>query len=342
MDIVPVFVGLDYHEDSIQVCVLNGKGRVLLNRSFPNDVRLVAEAISDEGWPARCAIEACSGAANFAQKLVEGYELDVRLAHPGYVKRMKQNPDKTDFADALLLADLLRTGYLPEVWLAPEPVRQLRRLTRYRRQLVNDRKNCKLRVRALLREERAGHGPANAWTKAWLDWARHKAALGEHGRWTMGRLLDQINHLTREIGEVEQRLKEAVQDDPLTDRLQEQRGMGLITAATLRAEIGSFTRFRSGKQLARYCGLSPCNASSGKRQADAGLVRAANAELRTMLLQCAHRLARYDDRWRAMKERLRYKNKKPMSVVVAAIANRYTRGLYHEMVSCQQPLEVAA
>jgi len=43
---------------------------------------------------------------------------------------------------------------------------------------------------------------------------------------------------------------------------------------TIRAEIGRFDRFRTGKQMARFCGLSPHNASSGARQADAGLIRA--------------------------------------------------------------------
>jgi transposase len=342
MDIVPVFAGLDYHEDSIRVCVMDREGQVLLNRYFPNAVEQVAEAVWNVGWPRSFAIEACCGAADFAQELVRIYNFDVRLAHPGYVKRMKQGPDKTDAGDAFVLADLLRSGHLPEVWLAPEKIRQLRSLTRFRRQLVNDRKKAKLRVRALLREHRAGLPPANPWTKAWLEWVRTEAPLGEHGRWVMGRHLECIAYLSREIKAVEERLAEAVKDDPLTAKLREQPGVALITAATLRAEIGSFTRFGSGKQLARYCGLTPCNASSGKRQADAGLIRAGNADLRTILIECAHRIARYDDRWKAMKNRLVYQNKKPMSVAAAAIANRFTRWLYHEMVICQQPLEMAA
>jgi hypothetical protein len=49
----------------------------------------------------------------------------VQLAHPGYVARMKQSRDKTDFGDARMLADLERVGYLPRVWLAPEEVREM-------------------------------------------------------------------------------------------------------------------------------------------------------------------------------------------------------------------------
>ena len=79
----------------------------------------------------------------------------VDLAHPGYVSRIKQSPDKTDYTDARLLADLERVGYLPKVWLAPEEVRELRRLVRFRQQMVNERRNMKAgRFDALLRDDR--------------------------------------------------------------------------------------------------------------------------------------------------------------------------------------------
>jgi transposase len=107
------------------------------------------------------------------------------------------------------------------------------------------------------------------------------------------------------------------------------KGIGLVTATTLRAEIGRFDRFRTGKQLARFCGLSPRNASSGKRQADAGLIKAGNNELRALLIETAHRLIRRDERWTALAARLSGRGK-PTGVVVAAVANRWVRWLYHQ------------
>lgn len=342
MPIVPAFVGLDYHENTIRVCVMDRHGQVLLNCNRPNDVEAVAMAIQGQGWPVVCAIEACCGAASFAHEMQSRFEIEVRMAHPGYVNKLKQSPDKSDTKDAHLLADLLRAGHLPEVWLPPESIRQLRHLTRFRRQLVEDRKDEKLRVRALLREQRAGLAPANPWTKTWLAWVRDEAALGEHGRWVMQRHLRLIEHYTEEIHETEKRIKEVLKDDPLTQELLKQPGIGEVSAATLRAEIGSFRRFKNGKQLSRYSGLSPCNASSGKRQADAGLVRAANADLRTIFLECAHRISRYDPHWKAIKHRLRYEKKKPASVAVAAVANRYARSLYYAMIQFEQPMQQAA
>src|SRR5262249_5001638 len=131
MDSVKVFAGLDYHQDQVQVCVLDAAGTVLCNRSLPNDAVAIRIVVEQCGVVQAAALEACCGAADLAQELVEG-GWSVSLAHPGFVARMKQNPDKTDFSDARLLADLLRVGYLPKVWLAPERLRRLRRLVRYR------------------------------------------------------------------------------------------------------------------------------------------------------------------------------------------------------------------
>ena len=103
-----------------------------------------------------------------------------------------------------------------------------------------------------------------------------------------------------------------------------------MTAWTLRAEVGRFDRFRSGKQLARFCGLSPKNASSGQRQADAGLIKAGNPQLRATLIEAAHRLVRFDLRWAELGLRLREAGK-PSCVVIAAVANRWVRWLFHQM-----------
>ncbi len=147
MSKVTVFVGLDYHKDSIQVCVVDRDGEVPGNRRVLNDVIAVMRFAESLGDVRRAAVESCPGAADVAEELVQnGWH--VELAHPGFVSRMKQNPDKTDFSDARMLVDLTRVGYLPRVWLAPQSVRELRRLVRYRQQQVNERRSVKLRITA--------------------------------------------------------------------------------------------------------------------------------------------------------------------------------------------------
>ena len=240
------------------------------------------------------AIEACCGAANLAERLRE-QDWEIELAHAGICSRMKQNPDKTDFSDAHLLADLVRVGYLPRVWLPPKEIRDLRRLVRYRQQLVERRKDIKLRIRAMLREERIWppEEACRVWTVAWKQWLQTTTALGSQSRWVMDGHLADLERVSAKIREVEARMEEATQDDPVVAKLLEEKGVGLVTAVVMRAEIGWFGRFRNGKQLARYCAVTPKNVSSGKRQADGGLIKAGNLYLRTMIIEAAHRLARF-------------------------------------------------
>jgi transposase len=327
-----VCVGFDYHDDSIRVCVMNEEGQTLLNRSVGNSVERVIQAVSRFGSVAVCAVEACCGAADFAHELRRRTGWDVRLAHPGYARRLKQSPDKSDHDDAQLLADLVRVRYLPEVWLAPTEVRELRRLVRYRQQLKRSRIELKLQIRALLREERV-KPPARAWTRAWRAWLDQSDALGSAARWILHEQLSRLAELDAHLKRVHEELEQRTAEDPMISALEQQNGIGKVTAVTLRAEIGQFRRFRSGKQLARYCGVTPCNASSGKRVADAGLVKSGNRELRAVLIEAAHRLAQHDPKWRAFRDELR--KRKPYNVAMAAIANRWVRWLYHQMIQVE-------
>ena len=328
-------VGLDYHQDFVQVCVLDEAGKVVTNTRVPNDWRRVVAAVP-AGGGVQAALEACCGAANLADELVEQAGWSVSLAHPGFVARMKQNPDKTDFSDARLLADLLRVGYLPKVWLAPADLRELRRLVRYRQQKVNERRNVKLRIRAILRDHRLQIEEGKPWTKKWL---RRLAfdQIGGDSAWILEQHLASLQRLNGEIQEIERRLEERVADDALVRKLREQKGIGLITAATMRAEIGRFDRFRTGKQLARFCGLTPRNCSSGNRQADAGVIQAGNPQLRAVIVEAVHRLTRFDQRWLKLAHQLKRRGKHNC-VVIAAVANRYIRWLHHTL----QPEALAA
>ncbi len=330
MSSLPVFVGLDYHQDSIQICVLNESGKVLVNRSIINNARGVAKISCQYGAPRRIAIEACCGAADLSEELVSDWQLPVQMAHPGYVNRMKQSPDKTDFGDARMLADLARVNYIPKVWLAPRETRELRRLVRHRSQLVERRKNTKLRIRGLLRENRLKCSSAKGWTVAWLAWLADEAELRESDRWVLADHLAELASLKGRIANIETKIKHKIKDDPMVARLMTQPGVGLITAVTFRAEVGRVDRFHNAKQLARFCGVTPRNASSGARQADAGLIKAGNPELRKVLIELAQRLLWKPNRWSNLAAKLLRRGKRK-TVVVAAIANRWVRWLFHEL-----------
>lgn len=332
MDNVSLFAGVDYHQDSLQVCVLSSGNQVLLERHCRNDVQEMTRLLSGLGGVGEVALEACCGSAAFGEALASAGPWRVSLAHAGYVSKFRQSPDKTDKSDARLLADLTRVGYLPKVWLAPAYIRDLRMLVGRRRDLVAARRAAKLRVRGLLREKRAmvPEGLATPWTIAWRAWARTAEALGEQGRWVMGELMDEIDHLGGQIIKVEGRLRELTAKDAVLERLLEIEGVGAVTAWELRAGVGEFSRFRSGKQLARFCGLSPRNVSSGRRQSDGGLIDGCDRQLRATLIQAGQRLLRSKGRWGELGRKL-MQSGKHRNVAVAAVANRWIRWMHWEM-----------
>lgn len=129
---------------------------------------------------------------------------------------------------------------------------------------------------------------------------------------------------------VEARLSERTEGDTVVRRLREIKGVGPVTAWTMRALIGRFDRFRSGKALARFCAVTPRNASSGGRVGDGGLIKAGDPLLKTVLIEAAHRLRRYEPRWRALSSALSARGK-PTSVIVAAVANRWVRWMHHQL-----------
>jgi transposase len=332
MSTVPVFVGLDYHQDSIQICVLNQAGDVLLNRPAANDAGEVGRIVAPLGAVQRVGIEACCGAADLGQELVERLGWNVSLAHPAYVAKIKSSPDKSDYADGRLLADLTRVGYLPRVWLAPANIREVRLLVNHRQRLVEHRRALKLRVGAILREQRVtiAEDRGSRWSKAWTASVRDNRQLSRHARWIVDDLLDDLTHAAEKVAKAEGRLREAAAGDKVVERLMTRPGVGEVTAWVLRAYVGDFGRFKTAKQLARYCGMSPCNASSGNRVADAGLVDGCNKLLRLTVVQAAHRLIRTAERWRTLADSMRARGK-PACVIVGAVGNRWLRTLHHAM-----------
>lgn len=332
LESVPVFLGLDYHTKFVQICVVDAHGRVLRNCRRGNSVAELAAALEPHWDLHRAAMESCCGAADLAEELA-GVGWQVSLAHAGYVSRMKHNPDKSDYSDSRMLAELCRVGMIPPVWLPPAPIRDLRSLIRRRADVVGRGKAVKCRILAELRQQRIiePEEVGGRWTKAWLAWlASEETGLSEHGRFVIETELHELNFLRQQLKAVEKRLRQATREDKVVQRLMTIKGVGEVTAWTLRAMIGRFDRFATGKQLARFCAITPRNASSGGRGGEAGLIKAGDPLLKSVLIEAAHRLKRNEPRWKALAERLLARGK-PKSVVAAAVANRWVRSLFHQM-----------
>lgn len=333
-------IGVDYHTETLQLCIMSPSGKVLSNRSCRNDVEEAIGIIEKFGKVARISAEACNGSTEFLESVHRETGWKKRLCHPGYVQRMKNNPDKSDKSDSELIADLDRVDYLPQVWFAPREIRDLRTLVRYRCQAMRAKKNTKLRLRSILRQYRKKWlGTSGLWTRVGMAWLESLQDFPPQTQWVFGRLLTSYRHFDCEQRLAEAELRKFVAGDALSKRLIQEPGIGLICATTIRAEIADVERFRTSKQLARFCGLTPCNASSGSRQADAGMIRAGNPILKTAILESAHRLARTPT-WQSFVQKFKDAGK-PYPVIIASLANRWIRQLFWKMKQFQGEITIS-
>jgi len=142
-------VGMDLHRRRSVLVRMTEDGRRLETARITNSPGELRAQIARAGKSPKVVLEATYGWC-WAAGMLEAAGAEVHLAHPLGVKAFTYRRVKDDQRDAAGLADLLRMGRLPEAWIAPLPVRELRELTRYRAKLVGLRTSCKDQVHAVL------------------------------------------------------------------------------------------------------------------------------------------------------------------------------------------------
>src|SRR6516164_1526844 len=163
-----VYVGIDVHRKRSQVAVVTEDGTVQLNKNTVNGVEPILRLIGDLPSGTPVAFEAAFG-WGWLVRLLEDYGFDPHLVHPLRCKAIASARLKNDKVDAATLAQLLRADLLPEAWIAPHPVRQLRALLRHRIQLVRLRTLLGNRIHAVA----ADHGydrPGGCWSGPGRQW----------------------------------------------------------------------------------------------------------------------------------------------------------------------------
>jgi Transposase len=146
------YVGIDLHRRRSVIVRLTPAGEVLEAVRIDNDPVALSLELAKAGPDPEVVLEATYG-WYWAADLLQACGANVHLAHPLGVKMFGYQRVKTDARDATNLAQLLRMGRLPEAWLAPPAVRELRELVRYRAKLVALRSGLKAQVHAVLAKE---------------------------------------------------------------------------------------------------------------------------------------------------------------------------------------------
>ncbi len=272
---------------------------------------------------------------------IEQAGLRPQLVHPRKAKLMMGLINKTDKLDAHGLNRLQRNGTLPTVWIPPGPLRELRELTRTRVVLVAQRTRWKNRLTATLAKYGA---PGSEYSDPYGKGAREELAsrierLPEQARWASRQMLAQLDGLTEQIEQFEQRLKELVEITPEMQLLMSLPGIGVILAATGVLEIGEIGRFASAEHLASYAGTTPRVHASGDRVRYGRTRPDVNRYLKWAFAEAANSVAvnhtRCPDRHVSqLYQRLR--ERKGHSRAVGAVARHLAEATFH-VLSRQEP-----
>ena len=249
-----VYVGIDVHRKRSQVAVVTEDGQVQVNKNVVNGSEPMLRLIGDLPAGTPVAFEAAFGWGWLA-RLLEDYGFDPHLVHPLRCKAIASARLKNDKVGAAILAQLLRADLLPEAWIAPLEVRQLRAVLRHRASLVRLGTQLRNRIHAVA----ADHGydrSASYWTgpgRGWLAGLDLPAASRE----IVTDCLAMTGHLAPVIGRIDGELHARAIADPRVKALRTLPGVGEFTALVMLAEIGDITRFPTARKLAAWAGLTP-------------------------------------------------------------------------------------
>jgi transposase len=210
---------------------------------------------------------------------------------PSLIPKKPGDRVKTNRRDALSLARLLRADDLTAVWVPDRGHEAMRELTRVRETAMMDLRAKRQQVSALLLRQ-GRHYPENkkTWSKAHLDWLASQKFEYAEQRLVFEEMMLAMRQAKDRLERLEEAIRVAVPDGSLAEvvtALMAMRGMDLISAATLLAEIGDLSRFRTPTELMAYLGLVPSEDSTGDTIKRGPITKAGNRRARRMLVECA-------------------------------------------------------
>ena len=284
------FVGLDVHELSITIAVADGDGSSpAVLRRIPHDLNLLVKELKNLSARAVLKVVYEAGSCGFGifHKLKAAH-IECSVVAPSRVPTQGRN--KTDAEDAIRLARFLRSGDLKGIYVPTASVEALRAVTRAREDALKAQQSARGHLRQFLVREGLKYDAKSAWTKTHFDWIRQQKFDHPAKAIVRDDYLREVETVAFRIVRLTENIEAVVATSPLGPliaALQALRGVELITAATIAAEVGNFFRFATAPQFMSYTGIVPREFSSGERQRLGSITKAGNAHLRRVLGEAA-------------------------------------------------------
>lgn len=287
------FVGLDVSKDDIAVAIADARGgEARYYGKIEHTPEAVRKLMKKLGQPQQLVTCYEAGPTGYElYRLLKEMGIRCMVVAPTLIPVRVGDRVKTDRRDAVRLAQLLRAGELQPVWVPDESHEALRDLTRAREDAKEDQHRARQRLlKFLLRHGLRSPAGVRPWSRRYREWLDR--LIFDHAAQRMAfqeylRAIDEIDgRLHRLEAEIHIQATEG-EHAAVIQALQTMRGVAEVTATTLVAEIGYFSRFEHPKQLMAYAGLVPSEYSSGGTRRQGRITKTGNAHVRRVVVEAA-------------------------------------------------------
>ena len=223
-------------------------------------------------------------------RLIEGLGHPCMVAAPSLIPKKAGERVKTNRRDAVGLARLLRAGELTAVWVPDARHEAMRELTRVRGSARADLTRKRQQVASMLLRLGRHYPGIKTWNARHRSWLANVRLDHSEQRFALEEMLHAERQAGERVGRLEQAIREALVDwslAPIVPALMAMRGIDLVAAVTVLAEIGDLSRFESPRQLMAYLGLIPSERSTGESVKRGGITKAGNGRARRVLVEAA-------------------------------------------------------
>ena len=287
------YVGLDVHKETIAVALADEGERGDVREhgkiaNAPAALTKLMNKLSQDGCELRCCYEAGPCGYGIQRQLSDAGHECVVVA-PSLIPIKASDRIKTDRRDAINLAKLHRAGELTPVWIPDQAHEAGRDLVRARLTAVRGLRQARQQLSGFLLRHGL-HYNRRAWTLMHRRWLADVHFEQPAHYLVLEDCLAVIEAATARRDRLEAHIHSALADwslGPVVRALQALRGIALVAAATLVAELGDMTRFTNPRQLMAYLGLVPSEHSSGGKRRQGGITKAGNGAARRMLIEAA-------------------------------------------------------
>jgi transposase len=235
---------------------------------------------------------------------------------------------KTDKEDIKRLLKLLIGGIVPEVWVPPVDVRELRAFVSYRHRLVKTSTMIRNRLQSLLHKHNLILSEEGLLEQVWWDIQKNISPLEKMQIRQELSLLQEVEKLKAAVDEELQRQSTSTTWGKQALQLMQLPGAGYIVAMTVLSAIGDISRFENAKQLVGYAGIGAGVHDSGKTHKEKKITKKGRRELRWAMVEAAWRAVRMSPFWKEEYEKHLKRMRKPNQAIVV-IARKLLVAIWH-------------